>query len=45
MPFGRGALAHLLQNRIYIGEIVHKGTSYPGRHEPIVDRETSRRFR
>ncbi|UVI39197.1 recombinase family protein [Qipengyuania spongiae] len=38
--FGRGNLAHLLQNRIYIGEIVHKGTSYPGLHEAIVDRET-----
>ena len=27
----------MLQNRIYRGEIVHKGKSYPGEHEPIVD--------
>jgi DNA invertase Pin-like site-specific DNA recombinase len=34
--FARGALYHLLQNRIYRGEIVHKGASYPGAHEAIV---------
>lgn len=38
--FSRGALKHLLRNRIYIGEIVHKGTSHPGRHPAIVDRAT-----
>jgi DNA invertase Pin-like site-specific DNA recombinase len=38
-PFGRGALFHLLKNRIYIGEIVHRGESYPGQHEGIVDPE------
>jgi len=27
----------MLQNRIYRGEIVHKGKSYPGEHEAIVD--------
>ncbi|AKJ30647.1 recombinase family protein [Caldimonas brevitalea] len=26
----------LLRNRVYLGEIVHKGTSYEGQHEPIV---------
>lgn len=36
IPFARGALFHLLQNRIYCGEIVHKGTAHPGEHEPIV---------
>ena len=36
-PFARGALYHLLKNRIYLGEIVHKGSSYPGEHPPIVD--------
>jgi DNA invertase Pin-like site-specific DNA recombinase len=35
--FDRGALYHLLQNRIYRGEVVHKGVVYPGEHEPIVD--------
>jgi DNA invertase Pin-like site-specific DNA recombinase len=39
-PFGRGAMFHLLKNRIYVGEIVHKGESFPGQHEPIVDRAT-----
>jgi site-specific DNA recombinase len=37
--FGRGALHHLLQNRIYLGEVVHKGISYPGEHERIIDDE------
>lgn len=38
-PINRGALYHLLQNRIYLGEVVHKDQSYPGEHEAIVDRE------
>lgn len=38
-PFTRGALYHLLRNRIYLGEIVHKDKSYPGEHEAIIDRE------
>jgi DNA invertase Pin-like site-specific DNA recombinase len=37
-PFSRGALYALLSNPIYIGEIAHKGTSYPGQHEAILDR-------
>ena len=36
-PFARGALYHLLKNRIYLGEIVHKDSSYPGEHPPIVE--------
>jgi len=28
----------VLTNRKYLGEIVHKGKSYPGEHEPILDR-------
>ena len=36
-PLARGALYHLLQNRIYRGEIVHKEQSYPGEHAAIVD--------
>src|SRR5436190_7885473 len=35
--FDRGALYHLLQNRIYRGEVLHKGVAYPGEHEAIVD--------
>ncbi len=33
----RGALYHLLRNRHYLGEIVHKGQTYPGQHAPIID--------
>ena len=36
-PFSRGALYLMLQNRIYRGEIVHKGTAYRGEHVAIVD--------
>jgi site-specific DNA recombinase len=39
VPFRRGTLYHLLSNRIYRGEIVHKGTSYPGEHPAIVPEE------
>lgn len=35
--FSRGALYELLQNRIYLGEIVHKGASFPGQHPAIID--------
>lgn len=31
-------LYRLLNNRAYIGEAVHKGDSYPGEHEAILDR-------
>ncbi|MDB5651141.1 MAG: recombinase family protein, partial [Hyphomicrobiales bacterium] len=34
-----GPLAHLLRNRVYIGEINHKGASYPGEHEAIITTE------
>jgi site-specific DNA recombinase len=37
MRFSRGALFHLLANRIYLGEIPHRDQSYPGAHPPIVD--------
>jgi site-specific DNA recombinase len=38
-PLARGALYLMLQNRIYLGEIVHKKEHYPGGHAPIVDRD------
>lgn len=38
VPFSRGALRHLLQNQTYLGLIPHKGQTYEGRHEAIVDR-------
>src|SRR6202022_4490741 len=37
-PFSRGALYLMLQNRTYLGEIVHKGQFHPGEHTPIIDR-------
>jgi site-specific DNA recombinase len=39
-PFDKGTLYKILRNRTYLGEAVHKGKSYPGEHEPIVDRAT-----
>jgi hypothetical protein len=30
----------MLNNRVYIGEAVHKGTSYPGEHAAIIEIET-----
>jgi len=38
-PFSRGALYKILNNRIYIGEAVHKGKIYPGEHKGIVPKE------
>jgi DNA invertase Pin-like site-specific DNA recombinase len=35
--FGVGALAHLLKNRFYIGEVVYRGNVHRGEHEPILD--------
>lgn len=29
----------MLRNRLYLGEITHKGQSFPGQHEPIVSTE------
>jgi DNA invertase Pin-like site-specific DNA recombinase len=37
--FTRGALYELLRNRIYLGEVVHKGQPYPGEHEAIVEKD------
>jgi hypothetical protein len=33
VPFGNGALAHILRNRVYRGEINHKDRSHPGEHD------------
>jgi site-specific DNA recombinase len=38
-PFERGALAHLLKNCVYVGDISHRGKVYAGEHPPIVGRE------
>jgi site-specific DNA recombinase len=36
--FGVGALAYLLKNRFYIGELVYRGEVHRGDHAPILDR-------
>jgi len=35
----KGFIYKVINNRVYIGEAVHKGTSYPGEHEAIVSRD------
>jgi site-specific DNA recombinase len=37
--FSRGALYLMLKNRIYRGQIVHKGSAFPGEHAAIIDEE------
>lgn len=34
--FDRGSLSKLLNNPVYLGEIRHKGTRYPGQHDGII---------
>ncbi|WP_293945086.1 recombinase family protein [Sphingomonas sp.] len=36
-PISRGPLYVILQNRIYVGDMVHKGKAYPGLQDPIID--------
>jgi len=36
-PVDKGFLYKLFRNRLYLGEAVHKGTSYPGEHQSIID--------
>src|SRR5467141_3007034 len=35
----KGVLYRILSNRVYIGDAVHKGVSYPGEHQAIIDRK------
>ena len=39
LPFTLGPLSHMLNNPVYVGEVRHKGTNYPGQHEPIISQE------
>src|SRR2546421_6312337 len=34
----KGYVYQLFRNRVYIGEAVHKGTSYPGEHKAIISK-------
>jgi hypothetical protein len=38
--FRKGTLAHLLKNRCYVGEILHRGQIHSADHAPIIDRST-----
>ncbi|WP_077145648.1 recombinase family protein [Sphingopyxis sp. KK2] len=38
-PFRRGTIYHLLANRMYRGDMVHKGEAFPGEQEAIVSEE------
>ena len=39
VPFTVGPLAYILKNRIYLGEVHHKGQWYPGEHPAILNLE------
>ena len=38
IPFGRGALSHLLRNRFFVGEVSYKGEVLPGEQTAIMDK-------
>ena len=35
----KGFIDKLINNRVYLGEAVHKGTSYPGEHKAIITQD------
>ena len=37
--FARGALYQMLQNRLYRGEVAHRGNVYPGQHKAIISND------
>jgi site-specific DNA recombinase len=38
-PIDKGYLYRILNNRVYLGEAVHKGTPHPGEHKAIIDQD------
>lgn len=40
IPFTYGPLAHVLKNRVYLGEVHHGDKWYPAEHKPILDQKT-----
>ncbi len=40
IPFTYGPLAHILKNRVYLGEVHHDGKWYSAEHKPILDQKT-----
>jgi len=39
VAFSRGGLFHLLSNCVYVGDVRHKGVTYDGAHDALVERE------
>ncbi|MBF0268879.1 MAG: recombinase family protein [Alphaproteobacteria bacterium] len=39
-PLNKNNIYKMLNNRLYLSEAVHKGTSWPGEHEAIIDAAT-----
>jgi site-specific DNA recombinase len=39
-PIDKTFVYKLLNNRVYLGEAVHKGVAYPGEHDAVIDRRT-----
>jgi DNA invertase Pin-like site-specific DNA recombinase len=37
IDFSKGSLSYLLKNRVYVGDIVHKGKHYSGEHPALLD--------
>lgn len=44
-PVDKGFLYKLINNRVYVGDAVHKGTAYPGEHEAIISLDLWNRVR
>ncbi len=40
VPFTKNFLYKMLENRVYLGEAVHKGVAHPGEHAAIIDTTT-----
>ena len=38
--FNRTSLSYILNNRFYVGDLSHRGKTYPGKHKPLIDRRT-----
>jgi len=38
-PLTDGGLSRILRNPYYIGYVTYKGQQYPGRHEPLIDKD------
>jgi site-specific DNA recombinase len=39
-PIDKTFVYKLLNNRVYLGEAVHKGVAHPGEHDAVIDRRT-----